>query len=81
MTGNRERAQAIVNNRINRMCSLGIDDLPDTADLWSIVDNIEAILEVAEVPRYSPIPSDTKKLIEEELSCLDMEFIKEMVYG
>jgi predicted aldo/keto reductase-like oxidoreductase len=43
--GARQTAEKLVDNRIIRITGLSMHDLPDTTEVWDIVEELEAILE------------------------------------
>lgn len=43
--GSRKLARALINNAVMQICGIGINDLPDTAQLCSMVDELEEIVD------------------------------------
>jgi hypothetical protein len=67
--GARKTAEKLVDNRIIRITGLSMHDLPDTTELWDIVDKIEEELSEED---YNP------NKIKESLQDITLEFIEEI---
>lgn len=65
--GARKTAEKLVEMRIFKVIGLSMQDLPDTAELWDIVDNIEEELNEED---YNP------NRIKESLQDITFEFIE-----
>lgn len=71
--GTRKTARMIVDQRVKNLCGgLGIDDLPDTNELCSIVDCVEEALEQT--------PFD-KPAIKSALEEIDEQFIEQLLFS
>jgi hypothetical protein len=67
--GARQTAEKLVDSRIIRITGLSMHDLPDSSELWDIVDEIEEELSEED---YNP------NKIKETLQDITLEFIEEI---
>ena len=49
--GSRKTAIALLNRRIGALCGMSMDDLPDTTEIWNLVDRIELPLKKGNVAK------------------------------
>ena len=73
--GARFTSQKLVSRRIMEICGLDILDLPDTGDLWAIIDELEMILEAYQVGNADI--NDLKEILFQ----IDLDFIQDLVYS
>jgi len=72
--GARKAARTIVNAQVFAVSGMGLDSLPDTAEICNMVDEIEGIIE-------SEISSNVIDEVLEILSQIDTNFVEELVFS
>jgi len=70
--GSRKVSESLVNQKVMSLCMLSMNDLPDSSDLWDVVDEIEMILDTDDY---------TIEDIKGQLECIDMDTIYDLVYS
>jgi hypothetical protein len=74
--GNRKAARALVNLKINKMSGLSLSELPDTAELCNIVDEVEEMIASDGYDEDNEIK--ISNYLNEQIT---NEFIEELVYS
>ena len=70
--GSRKVSEQLVNQKVMSVCMLSMDDLPDSSDLWDVVDEIESILDSEDY---------TLEDIKGQLEVIDMDLIQDLIYS
>ena len=70
--GSRKVSELLVNQKVMSVCMLSMDDLPDSSDLWDVVDEIESILDSEDY---------TLEDIKGQLEVIDMDLIQDLIYS
>jgi hypothetical protein len=71
INGARKTAEKLVNMRLLNVCGMDIDTLPDSQNLWYIVEELEEILQDEKYKQ-----EDIKNVLKE----ITFEFIEEIAY-
>lgn len=69
--GPHKTARAIVNNRLVRVCGMGIDDLADNCEMADLVEEVAGCLENGDIKEALQIAKET----------VTFEFVEENVFG
>jgi len=72
LNGERKTAEKLVNMRVQFVMGLSMEDLPDSTQLWDIVESIEEELKEGEDTDYNKV----KDLLKE----ITFEFIEEICW-
>jgi len=71
INGARKTAEKLVNIRLLNVCGMDIDTLPDSSNLWDIVEELEKILQDEKYKQ-----GDIKNILKE----ITFELIEEIAY-